>query len=314
MKRFFRGLLGSALFGPTLIAVACGTWGEVRQVGQLDGRVLPEASGFAFSQLEPQHLYAVNDSSGPSFVVMNRDGSSPRTLRLSGVPDRRIDIEDLAVGPCGEAGAPASCLFIPNSGGNNYRRERFEVYLVREAEIRGEEVAPYAQLTLRYPDGPHDAEGFAVHPEGDLYVLSKEGPLSGAASRLYRLPAARWQNDPQGEHVLEHVADIALSELVPSRLDLFSQLATALDIAPDGERMLVLTYGDAFELELDPNSLPVGQTTRLGAEGRHSRAVLERLPQQESLAYLPDGSGFVYSSEAQGQPQVPLYELRCETP
>jgi hypothetical protein len=101
-----------------------------------------------------------------------------------------------------------------------------------------------------------------------------------------------------------------------SRLDVFSHIPTALDIHPDGDRLLVLTYGDAFELLLDPSALrgEVQDAARLGADTPHRRVALERLPQQESAAYTPDGLGFVYASEARALAEVPLLEVRCAVP
>jgi hypothetical protein len=294
-------------------ALAC-EWGSPARIGTLDAGALPEVSGFALSAAYPERLYAVNDSEGPAFAVLARDGRGPVTLRLAGVPDRQIDLEGLGLGPCGVL--PGSCLFIANSGGNNFRREQFPVYLVAEADIGPAlavgAVAPRHTLTLRYPDGPHDAEGFAVAPGGDLYVLTKPTPsLAGTPpAKLYR--ARGWQDAPEEVQVLEHVADLHLQELSLSRLDVFSHVATALDIHPDGDRLLVLTYGDAFELLLDPSALHSG--ARLGADTPHRRVALERLPQQESAAYTPDGLGFVYSSEARALAEVPLLEVRCAVP
>ncbi|MDQ3457816.1 MAG: hypothetical protein M3498_00710, partial [Deinococcota bacterium] len=42
----------------------------------------------------------------------------------------------------------------------------------------------------------------------------------------------------------------------------------------------------------------------------YSRILLRRLPQQESIAYLPDGRSFVYSSEARGS-AAELVRLNC---
>ncbi len=294
------------------LADACPAWGLAQQVGVLDGAMLPEASGFVVSRAYPERLYAVNDSSGPSLVVMSLDGSSPRRVELSGVEGRRLDLEALSVGPCGVA--EDSCVFVANSGGNNFRREGVAVYLTPEAALEGNAATPLATLRLEYPDGPHDAEGFAVHPNGDLYVLTKEGPaLAGTpAARLYRLRAERWRERPDALHELKHIANLELSEMTPFRFDLFSQLATDFAIAPDGKSALVLTYGDAFELQLDLSSLPDEPLSDLGASAAYRRIPLVRLPQQESLSYLPDGEGFLYGSEARLQDETPLYLVRCE--
>lgn len=290
-------------------AETCG-YLAAQENGSVDAAVLPEMSGMALSQRVPGTLYAVNDSRGPELVVMALDGSSPRSVALEGVASRQLDLEALSVGPCGASAQ--SCAFVANSGGNNFARDTVEVYLVPEAALDAERADLLATLRLRYPDGPHDAEGFAVHPNGDLYLLTKETlSLAGVApSKLYRVPAERWQRDPSAVHELQLVATLDLGRMSPVRLDLFSQLATDLAIAPGGDAALVLTYGDAFELDLDLSNLDPARPAEL-SELPYQRIPLSRLPQQESAGYLPDGRGFLYGSEAVGRPRVPLYRVTC---
>ena len=88
---------------------------------------------------------------------------------------------------------------------------------------------PVARVTLRYPDGPHDAESMAVHPDGTLFILTKERP-----ARLFR---ARLDS-PQP--TLE-----AVTTLDPGNVP------TDMAISDDGSRVIVLTYKEAVEFAMD---------------------------------------------------------------
>ena len=61
-----------------------------------------------------------------------------------------------------------------------------DVYRVPEPGPGSAPTAPAARLTLRYPDGPHDAEALLVDPRGGTLAIVTKG-LAGA--RAYTLAA-----------------------------------------------------------------------------------------------------------------------------
>ncbi len=290
-------------------AQTCQRWGAAEQVGVLGSEALREVSGLAVSALVSERLYSVSDSGTPYFYVSDLQGEGLREVRVGSLSDRARDLEDLAVGPCGET----SCLVVGNIGGNNSAKDRVEIIAVEEQPDLPERVTPRYRRSLVYPDGPHDAEGLAVHPNGDLYILSKEtvSPFGTAPARLYRVRAAAWQNEASDPLPLRLVATLDLRTLSGSALDLLSHLATSLDIAPDGSRFLVLTYNAAFEVGVDLSTLPDAPLTQLGADSSFERVDVERLPQQEAVAYLPDGKSFLYTTESR-RGSSPLFRVRCE--
>jgi hypothetical protein len=134
------------------------------------------------------------------------------------------------------------------------------------------------RLTLRYPDGAHDAESIAVHPTGTLFILTKEHP-----ARLFKAAL-----EP-AQQMLEMVTTLDTRHA-----------PTDMAISDDGKRLMVLTYQEAVEFTMDfkePSKVP-----------------LTFLQQQESLAYLPGGRSVVYTTERLfAQLQQPIMKMECSS-
>ena len=308
----FPSLLGLLISSVTSARAACDLWSESTPAGELDVGVLSEASGLAASRRFPGQLYHVADSpSRPAFYVSDADGSNLREVLLEPPPAPPYDIEAVSVGPCGEM----SCVFLADIGGNTFRRTEARIVALRETAFTSQ-VEPLYTLRLSCPPELGDAEGFAVHPNGDLYLLGKPALslLNARPARLYRLRAQVWQAAPERGHTLELIAELVLQDLPQNRLDVLSHIATDLAISPDGQRFTALTYGDAFEFTLDLATVDsatidsVMNTAELNVEVV-SRLVLTRLAQQESLTYL-DGDTLLYGSEARTG-ESPLYKVSC---
>ena len=140
---------------------------------------------------------------------------------------------------------------------------------------------------------------------------------AAAPARIFRLTAAQLAA-PAGElQTFTFVGSLDLPRYVALAATRFvrniysNQIATAFDISADGSRALVLTYGEVFEWNQDL-AQPF-QSGRVLEPGRDFTLTdLPPLPQAESVAYLPDGDGIVYSSEAPaGLVPAPLYRQLC---
>ena len=291
------------------MAQICQRWAAPEHIGALNSEALREASGLAVSALVSERLYSVSDSGSPDFYLSDLTGTNLQAVRIGSLGNYARDLEDLVVGPCGGV----SCLVVGNIGGNNSIRDRVEIIAVEELLEFPERVTPRYRHSLVYPDGPHDAEGLAIHPNGDLYILSKEtlSPFGTAPARLYRVRAALWQTDTSEPLPLTLVATLDLRALSGSAFDLLSHLATALDIAPDGSRFLILTYNAAFEVALDLSTLQGASPVKMGADAPFQRIAIKRLAQQEGVAYLRDGRGFIYTTESR-RGGSPLFRVLCE--
>ena len=258
-------------------------FGPPALVGQVADPEVEESSGLAASRRNPGLLWTHNDSGDePRLYCLNGEGASCGTWTVAGAD--AFDWEDMAAGPGPAAGEPS--LYLGDIGDNRATRPNVVVYRVREpaadagAGGGAASTASAEALTLRYADGPHDAEALMVHPTtGDLYVVTKS--LTGGG--VYKAPA--------GTSVLTRVADIDLG---------LGEAVTGGDIAPDGRRVALSTYRRGYEL-----SLPAG--------GADLDAVWSQPPvpvdlgvrvQGESIAYRLDGDGLFATSE---KLPAPLY-------
>jgi hypothetical protein len=249
--------LVSALSG-TANAENCTHWGEAARVGELQPQ-LNEASGIAASRQFPDRLYHVNDSGDTGrFYITAMDGTGTRDVRVAGFDPE--DVEALSLGPCPNNGA-TSCIYLGDIGDNDRKRKFIQVIVVDEVQNFPKTVQARSRLILHYPDGPHDAESMAVHPDGTIFLLTKE------------YPAKLFKADPK-------LADQTLT--VVTTLDPGSK-PTDMAISDDGMRLMVLTYTDAVEYSMDFKE--------------QQQIRLEFLQQQESVAYLPGSRSFIYSTE-----------------
>jgi hypothetical protein len=255
----------------------------------------------AISRRIPNRSYRHNDSGDHArFFVMDLKGRNTKTVAIvGGAPN---DWEDMALGPCD---ATTDCLFFGDIGDNDHRRRNLELIVVRERPTFPASVPADYRVTMRYPDGAHNAEAMAVHPDGSVYIATKDP----ARLQIFRLKPQQWRTG-KGPQMLEPVLTLDWPSLMPDSLAL-GRVATSMDISPDGKRFLILTYVEAVEFLFDL-SKPV-PAQGVWKEGRHYRRIpITTLEQEEAIAYLPDGRGFLYDTErvfAQRAPRV--FKVSC---
>lgn len=294
-------LPGLALAAPSHL---CASWSAASEVGTLDPALVNEASGLEASTRFPGRLYHHNDS-GDSlrFFVSDLTGGGLKAVNLEGAKPR--DIEDMALGPCGKA----SCLYLADVGDNPGTRGEISFVVVEEKAEFGETETPLRTVRARYPDGPHNAESIAMHPDGDLFLVTK--PIDGQArnpgpAKVYRLSAAQLRAT-DGVQVMDLVGEIDLPRLAPDQT-FWAWIPTGFDISQDGKRAVLLTYGAVFEFGFD---LAKGLPPKAGWEAGKTYSVIlsKRLAQQEAITLTPDG--FLYDSESWGKKAAPLMKVTC---
>src|SRR5262245_47916309 len=210
------------LLPTTADAQLCRQWSEAVRVGELQVQ-LTEASGLAASRQFPSRLYHINDSGETGkFFITGMDGKDTRSVKINDFePD---DTEALSLGACA-AKDSSSCLYIGDIGDNDVKRKSIEIVVVEEVRNFSPTLKPRSRLKLMYPDGPHDAESMAVHPNGDIYILTKENP-----ARLYKA------NPNAVQQTLTHV-----TMLLPGGTP------TDMAISDDGMRLLATTNKNAVQ-------------------------------------------------------------------
>lgn len=323
-------LLASIFVFENAHAELCKNWSAPAEMGILDHASINESSGLAISRNFENRMYHVNDhGNGPYFIVSDSKGSVLQKVEISGEENSDIaDYEDLAVGPCGGT----SCLFIGDIGDNDKARSSIKVIVVEEKQELLQSAAPQSILELRYPDGAHNAEGLAVHPNGDIYIFTKEEGSAkkkkvkefedevdgkkkkkkkggtSEVSQLFVVKKAVWESAKGKPIEMVKVGEIDIATLAGEA----GALVTSFDISADGSKFALLTYKNALEFSFDFSSgqFPAAQTWKAGEN--FQRLPINPLAKQEALAFTADGSSLIYTTESPKQ-DSPFYEMTCTT-
>lgn len=239
---------------------------------------LLESSGIARSIDRPDLWFTHNDSGGAP-ELFSFDLTSDNVAFYPVMGAEAVDWEDLASGPC--PGGNGACLYIADIGDNLERRERVQIYAVAEPQEPGP-VAVLATWSIKYPEGPRDAETLLVHPQsGAMTIVTKS--MAGR-SQVLRIPPMPGEVDA-----------ILIDNIQFSGDNKWDRTITAGDWSPDGSRVVVRSYLAAYEWTVDkarPDAhWPLTPT----------HIPLPRERQGEAIAYLPDGRLFTSS---EGQPMA----------
>jgi hypothetical protein len=286
------------------LTVLCTQWSEPKIAGVLDHKIIAEASGLAISRQYSDRMYHNNDSGDGAFFYLTRmDGSETQKVTVPKMKPR--DVEDLSLGPC----RSGTCIYLADIGDNDEKRKSIEIWILQEEEKFGNYAKVERTLFLTYPDRAHNAEAMAVDPvSGDIYILTKEEHKEVAyPAQLFRVRSSNLKAN-RGE--LELVGEVDIPFL-NSDLEVWGQIATGMDISPDGSKLILLTYQNA--IEIDFGLLNRSIDSRQWAEGiDFSRAALTYI-QQEAIAYANDGKSFYYDSEfnADESDQSYIYQVSC---
>lgn len=291
-------------------ARVCAKWGPPSVAGVLDGTVIDEASGLEASARFPGRLYHNNDSGDDlRFFVTDLAGAGMSIVNLEG--PKPLDIEEMSLGPCGRR----TCLYLGDIGDNPASRSEVAFTLVVEKKAFAAVETPLRVVRARYPDGPHNAEAFAVTPRGDLVVVTKPADrkmTTPGPAQVFKLSAAQLTRT-DGVQVFTRLGEIDLPKLLPDMV-FYAWIPTGLDISADGKRAVLLTYGAILEIDLDLSKPPPPTAEwKLGETWQ----VLKPPPlqQQEAIAWLPGERGVVWDTET-GSKHGPatLMRMMCETP
>ncbi len=165
---------------------------------ELSGLVRSSAGGF----------WAHNDSGdAPRIFALANDGALRREVAVVGAEN--VDWEDIAI--------RGRVLYVGDIGDNLAQRPEIAVYRMRETSTVAE------KITLRYPDGPHDAEALLVDPQdGTIAIVTKD--FGGRAH----------------VHVGRRLRRAARLELGAG------QAITAGDISADGRTIALRSYDKAY--------------------------------------------------------------------
>ena len=306
-------LAAAFAFSPAAMGAGlCAKWSAAEKIGALDSKILKEASGIAVSRRFPGRLYHNQDSGdGPNFYITDMTGGHTQTVSVPGFTP--IDVEDIALGRCRGA---RSCLYLPDVGDNSENRKSVQIVLVPEKAHYGQTQNPLRIINAKYPDRAHNVEGLAIHPNGDLFLITKSFDLANRralVAQVFKLTAAQLAH-PQAMETFTEVGKIDFPYILYD-YGLPGQIVTGMDISNDGTRVLAITYRAALEINLDL-SQPMSGDGRTWKPNTDFRIIdTAKLPQAEAIAYSADNQSFFYDSETVTDgAESPLYRSVCTAP
>ncbi|MGC4805491.1 hypothetical protein [Micromonospora sp. DT233] len=210
-----------------------------------------------------------------------------------------LDTEDLALSPDGKT------LWIADIGDNitsAQRRERVAVW-----SMPADGSARPVLHRLSYPENkPHDAEALLIGDDGKPLIITK---VASGKAQIFT-PAGKLRSGDTAPVPMNRVGEVSLPKTnTPNVLNTIGRVAvTGATRSPDGTKVVLRTYADAFEYEVSNGDI-VGALTRA-----KPRVTPLTDPFGEAIAYTPDGKSFLTVSDGgELAPEDPI-EILSYTP
>ncbi len=242
----------------------------------VNAAAVAEASGVAVSTKNAGVYWVHNDSgdSARAFAI-NADGSLAATLAYDAAFP--TDVEDMAIE---DQGGGTSFLYFADFGDNPENRANIVIHRIAEPSVAGGGTITVTseKMTVTYADGPHNAETLLFDPiSKDLYIATKK---TGGPSAIHRIGAFA-----AGSATTTAVGSVPIA------------LATGGEISRDGSIIAIRSYTTAFVWKRE-----AGETVAAALARAPCEYPMIGEPQGESLAFVPDGSGYVTLSEGASPP------------
>lgn len=267
-----------------------------RKVWESGDTRIDECSGLAASRRYPGSWWMHNDSGDEArLFLVDADGKTRVVLQLQGA--HADDWEDMAIAKSTDKGDV--WVYAGDIGDNLELRDNITIYRFREPELPAQSTldavtVPCESLTLRFPDGAHNAETLIANARGELMIVSK----TTGASEFFITPKP-FQNG--ATQTLQSIGKYQFGQNTDGTRRVRPRLTTGGDLSPDNRRLAICTYTQAHEW-----TLPGGDwKTLLNAKSKVWE--LPPLKQIEAIAYGADGKGLFITSE--GTP-CPLWQIR----
>jgi hypothetical protein len=270
-------------------------YGPPVTLGVLSHKEVSESSGIVSSRTTPGLHWTHNDSGdGPFLYAFDSRGAHKGVWRVTGATAR--DWEGIAVGPGPERST--NYLYIGDIGDNRVARSEMRVYRVPEPVITSVDASstkanPISTkqveiIRLRYPDGSHDAEALLVHPvNGNIYIVTK---IPFGNPIIYEAQATLG--------TAEAITMVRVGEI--SLPGFFGGLITGGDISPDGSRVALCDYGQAYEWVLPPAGASFNEIWKQPL----TTIDLGERKQGEAIGYRLDGRALLATSEGKRAPII----------
>ncbi|SCL31700.1 hypothetical protein [Micromonospora inyonensis] len=226
----------------------------------------------------------VNDStdvdSHKRIFYLNTKCAVTKSVRYSG--QGPLDPEDLALSPDGKT------LWIADIGDNLTSTNRRERVALWSMPVSGSEQPELHRVA--YPERkPHDAEALLIGDDGKPLIITK---ALGGKAEIFTPTAALKKNNAEPVP-MSKVGEITLPKTTtPNVLQGPGRIAvTGAARAPDGSKVVLRTYADAFEYDVTGGDVVAALTKG------EPRVTPLADPFGEAISYTPDGKLFVTVSD-----------------
>lgn len=281
---------GLALAAPAAAPVSAAAPGKKKCTVEDDR--LRELSGLVATKTG---YIVINDSSESEsrkkvFYLDTKCEISKEPVSYSGAGP--FDTEDLALS------RDAKTLWIADTGDNltsSTHRERVAVWTMPVSGAK----KPLLHR-LAYPENkPHDAEALLVGDDGMPLIITK---VPAGKSEIFT-PAAKLKTGDTDAVPMKKVGEISLPKTTTdNKMGAVGRVTiTGAARSPDGSKVVVRTYADAFEYDVTGGNIVGALTT-----GKPRVTPLSD-PFGEAISYTPDGKSFVTVSDGgQMAPDEPI--------
>lgn len=272
----------------------CSNW-TATKVGSLDNRTIDEASGLTASALQKDKFIWSNDSgSNPELFATAKDGKIIRTVRVSGFGNN--DWEAVSTGPC-PSNKTDSCLYVGDIGDGIGWTSNFKIGIFKEADFWSKtSISP--EKTVGY-SAKMNAESMIVTAEGKIIIFSKN---ESGKTQIVMVDSITGKSSNAGT--------LDLNSLIAGARGKGPRITDA-SLSPEGDKVLILTYGDILEINMDVlNRTLSSKEWRKGIDFNVIKG--PELPQQETIAYANDSKAFIVSSESPNGEVPPVLLYSCK--
>lgn len=291
-------VLGTVLAGCEPPPETTGADSGFRLVANARSPRLDEVSGLQASARHPDVLWVHNDDGAPRVHAVGIDGADRGYFDIEDAVN--VDWEDMTRIP----GPERDLLVLADIGDNEARRSNVWLYLVPEPDPGRDdrfagEVEALNWISLRYPDGPRDAESIAWDPlRNRLLILSKRD----RPPRLYALDGEVAVTEREAELVYLGEVDTLRPPSAGDRQGFGNRIGfisqpTGLDISPAGDRAALITYRSLYLFDRP------GSSDWLDGLQAQPLEILGPAPvNEEAVGFRIDGTGVWVSTEGERPP------------
>lgn len=263
-------------------------------IGKIKSADIIESSGLAASRCQENVLFTHNDSGDDAYIfALDLSGDNLGTWKIANAEN--IDWEDIATykdknGKC--------FIYIGEIGDNKLRRQEHAIYRITEPTVseatkstskkNSLTIDAFEVVRFVYPDFDQDAETLMVEPKStEIYVVTKR--VSGPAG-VYRIKPTFGSVETQRA---EKVTELAVPAIP-------NGFVTGGDISPDGKRMVICDYAQAYEWSLPENVTQFDEIWRQ----EPIRIDLGKRSGGESVCYSVNGTSIFATSEGRNSPVI----------